>query len=82
MIKAILSLSALNLALLPVIYLVHIDALDLRNCSVSAYLESDSVGSKFAECTSPRAHLVIDNQATPESAALDMQPATRTVATN
>lgn len=61
MIKAILTLTSLNLVLLPLTFLVHVDALDMGNCSVTAYASSPSVLAKFTECTAPKARVVFYN---------------------
>lgn len=58
MIKAILTLTSLNLVLLPLTFLVHVNALDMRDCSITAYLSSGSLKDKFSECTAPRARVV------------------------
>lgn len=58
MIKAILTLTALNLVLMPLTFLVHVNAIDMRDCSITAYLSGGSILGKFAECTAPKARVV------------------------
>jgi hypothetical protein len=83
MIKAILFLSALNIALLPVIYLLHVNAVDgSTQCSVAAYLKAGDFPSRFENCSSrSRVYFVSPEGGNPET-ALRMDGNNQTAASN
>lgn len=65
MIKAILTLTALNLVLMPLTYLVHVNAINLTDCSPSAYLSSDDTMAKFRECKRPKSVVFLGDTPSP-----------------